>query len=183
MSWEISRFFSEQSSYGLLHFLWVYLRVHLCPGEKICGAVLSKLGLWKPKQIRTKGFPRNLKIGPNNFNCSYFQLLLGWSTIVCLGLPQFYLFIFLWCMGWPQSLTLARQAFYHLSRSASPVLCWVFFEIGFQELFAQSWLWTMILLSSASWVARITGVSHQHPAIPVLAWKIPSPGNPSVLGK
>jgi hypothetical protein len=25
------------------------------------------------------------------------------------------------------------------------------------------WLWTMILLISASWVARITGVSHQHP--------------------
>jgi hypothetical protein len=27
-----------------------------------------------------------------------------------------------------------------------------------------SWLWTAILLISASWVARITGVSHQCPA-------------------
>jgi hypothetical protein len=27
------------------------------------------------------------------------------------------------------------------------------------------WLWTTILLISASWVVRITGVSHQGPAI------------------
>jgi hypothetical protein len=26
------------------------------------------------------------------------------------------------------------------------------------------WLWTTILLISASWVARITGMSHWHPA-------------------
>jgi hypothetical protein len=38
------------------------------------------------------------------------------------------------------------------------VLC--IFGIGAQELFAQGWLWTMILLTSASWVAGITGVGH-----------------------
>jgi hypothetical protein len=36
------------------------------------------------------------------------------------------------------------------------------FEIGSQEPFAQGWLWIVILLMSASRVARITGVSHQH---------------------
>jgi hypothetical protein len=36
------------------------------------------------------------------------------------------------------------------------------FEIGSHELFAWGWLRTTILLISASWVARITGVSHQH---------------------
>jgi hypothetical protein len=36
-----------------------------------------------------------------------------------------------------------------------------FFEIGFLKLFAH-WLQTAILLISAFWVARITGVSHQH---------------------
>jgi hypothetical protein len=39
-----------------------------------------------------------------------------------------------------------------------------FFEIGSHELFAQDWLQTVILLISASWVARITGMSHQRPA-------------------
>jgi hypothetical protein len=28
------------------------------------------------------------------------------------------------------------------------------------------WLWTTVLLIFASWTARITGVSHQHPATP-----------------
>jgi hypothetical protein len=37
-----------------------------------------------------------------------------------------------------------------------------FFSIGSPELFAWGWLWTMILLTSTSWIARITGVSHQH---------------------
>jgi hypothetical protein len=36
-----------------------------------------------------------------------------------------------------------------------------FFEIGFCELFALGWLRTSILLISASWVARVTGVSRQ----------------------
>jgi hypothetical protein len=39
------------------------------------------------------------------------------------------------------------------------------FYVGyFQELFAWSWLQTVILLISASWVARIRGVSHWCPA-------------------
>jgi hypothetical protein len=40
-------------------------------------------------------------------------------------------------------------------------LWWVFSEIGSWELFTQGWLWTAILLISASPVARITGVSHR----------------------
>jgi hypothetical protein len=40
-------------------------------------------------------------------------------------------------------------------------LWWIFFEIGCWELFAQGWLRTEILLIYASWVARITGMSHQ----------------------
>jgi hypothetical protein len=36
------------------------------------------------------------------------------------------------------------------------------FKIGSWELFVWGWLWTVILLTSASWVAGITGVSHQH---------------------
>jgi hypothetical protein len=39
-------------------------------------------------------------------------------------------------------------------------LCWVFFEIVSHELFAQGWLRTMILLISASWIARITRTSY-----------------------
>jgi hypothetical protein len=39
-------------------------------------------------------------------------------------------------------------------------LWWDFFEIGSHELFCPGWLWTTILLISASWLARITGMSH-----------------------
>jgi hypothetical protein len=38
------------------------------------------------------------------------------------------------------------------------------FEIGSCEPSVHSWLQTLILLISASWVPRITGMSYQHPA-------------------
>jgi hypothetical protein len=76
-------------------------------------------------------------------------------------------FIFLVFGGigvWIQGLMPARQVFYHLSHSTSP-----FFVMGsFQDRVSQTtfldWLWTTILLISASWVTTITGVSHQHSA-------------------
>jgi hypothetical protein len=37
-----------------------------------------------------------------------------------------------------------------------------FLEIESHKLFARGWLQTTILLTSASWIARITNVSHQH---------------------
>jgi hypothetical protein len=42
-------------------------------------------------------------------------------------------------------------------------LCLIF-SIGSHKLFTWDWLRTAILLISASWVARITGVSDQYPA-------------------
>jgi hypothetical protein len=53
---------------------------------------------------------------------------------------------------------------YTSSHSTSPFFVMGIFEIGSCELFAQGWLPTVILQMSASWVARITGVSYQHPA-------------------
>jgi hypothetical protein len=35
-----------------------------------------------------------------------------------------------------------------------------------------SWLQTVILLISASWVARITGVSHWCPALFIFVWSL-----------
>jgi hypothetical protein len=53
-----------------------------------------------------------------------------------------------------------------LSHSTSPFFffCEGFFEIGSHGTTCLGWLQTVILLISASWVARITGVSHQCPA-------------------
>jgi hypothetical protein len=68
-----------------------------------------------------------------------------------------------------QGLTLARHTLYHLSHSTSWFFA-VFFRGGGRggirspKLFALGWLRTAILLISASWVAGITGVSHQCPA-------------------
>jgi hypothetical protein len=64
---------------------------------------------------------------------------------------------------WTLGLMLARQALYHLSHSARPFSFVLgIFEIGSCRLFA--WLWTVILMISAYWVARIIGVSHWCPA-------------------
>jgi hypothetical protein len=83
------------------------------------------------------------------------MLTLLLAQVFCLFVFSF-LFFFL-------ALRLERRA-YTLRHSTSPIFVMGIFEIGSHELFAQGWLWTAILLISASWVARITGVSHRHPA-------------------
>jgi hypothetical protein len=62
---------------------------------------------------------------------------------------------------WTQGLTIIRQALLLLEPLHQPFLGMFFFKIGSQGLFAWGWLWTAILLISASWVARITRVSYQ----------------------
>jgi hypothetical protein len=52
---------------------------------------------------------------------------------------------------------------YALSHSASSFLCWVFSRWGLTK-YLLGWLWTIILLISATWVARIIGMSHWWPA-------------------
>jgi hypothetical protein len=54
---------------------------------------------------------------------------------------------------------------YTLSHSTSVFFVMGLFKIGSPKLFAQDWLQTSILLISASWVARITVVSHWHLAV------------------
>jgi hypothetical protein len=43
-----------------------------------------------------------------------------------------------------------------------------FFDIGVLGTICPAWLWTVIFLISASWVARIIGVSHWRPGPPAL---------------
>jgi ABC-type transport system involved in multi-copper enzyme maturation permease subunit len=52
---------------------------------------------------------------------------------------------------------------YTLSYSTRLFLCWIFFEIVSRTI-CLGWLQTMILLISASWVARITGLRYWRPA-------------------
>jgi hypothetical protein len=59
-----------------------------------------------------------------------------------------------------QGLTLARQVLYHLNHSASPSLIGYFWD-RVSRAVCPGWLGPMIFLISASWVARIIGVSHQ----------------------
>jgi hypothetical protein len=47
---------------------------------------------------------------------------------------------------------------------ATPLPALFFFRHRVPQTIFPGWLWTVILLISASWIARITGVSHQHPA-------------------
>jgi hypothetical protein len=69
-----------------------------------------------------------------------------------------YLFIYLFCstVAWTQDL--------HLKPLHQPCFCEGFIEIGSRRTICPGWLQTSIVLITDSWVARIPGVSHQHPA-------------------
>jgi hypothetical protein len=95
------------------------------------------------------------KIGPQPHSCLdrvvwdvwiYFLSVLGFELRAsCL-------------LGSP----LLLEPLYHLRHSTSHVLC-CFFQNRVSQTVCLGWLWTVILLISASWVARITGVSHWCP--------------------
>jgi hypothetical protein len=67
-----------------------------------------------------------------------------------------------WCLAFFLVLRLQLRVFTS-SHSTSSIFVLGIFKIVSQTI-CLGWLWTVILLLSASWVARITGVSHQHPA-------------------
>jgi hypothetical protein len=73
-----------------------------------------------------------------------------------------FLFCFWWYWVWTQGRTLARQMLYYLSHSASPFLCGFFWD-RVSWTICPGWPQTKILLISASWVARITEMSHWCP--------------------
>jgi hypothetical protein len=54
---------------------------------------------------------------------------------------------------------------YTLSHSTSPFFCDEYFRDRVSRAIYPGWLRTMILLISASWVARVTGMNHQPPAL------------------
>jgi hypothetical protein len=61
----------------------------------------------------------------------------------------------------------AKQVLYHLSNSSSP-FCFSYFGARVSRTICLGWPGTVILLISTSQVARITGVSHWHPAVCLL---------------
>jgi hypothetical protein len=65
----------------------------------------------------------------------------------------FFFFLFCGTRVWTQSL--------HLEPLHQPYFCDEFFRDRISRTICLGWLWTVILLISASWVARITGVSHR----------------------
>jgi hypothetical protein len=68
-----------------------------------------------------------------------------------------FIFVFVWGTGaWTQGL--------HFEPLHQPFFCDGFFHDRVSKTICPSWLQTMILLISASWVARITGVRHWRPA-------------------
>jgi hypothetical protein len=61
---------------------------------------------------------------------------------------------------WTEGLMFARQSLYYLSHSAHFRIRCFWDRVSWS--ICLGWLWTMILLISASQVVRITGVSHRH---------------------
>jgi hypothetical protein len=93
------------------------------------------------------------------------------------------------CLGWPQPTILLISAsqvvgitqvwasalffffqYWNLNSEPPPwgtppaLFLWRVFWDRVSRIICLGWLWILILLISASWVARITGVSHCHPA-------------------
>jgi hypothetical protein len=64
-----------------------------------------------------------------------------------------------------------------------PFCVMVLFEIGACELLVWGWPQTMIPLISASWIARITGVSFLGPKMNIPAWVLGNSAFPTVLLK
>jgi hypothetical protein len=79
-------------------------------------------------------------------------LLYPLTTLLSLT-PLFCLFVF--------ALLGFEFRAYTLSHSTSPFFVMGFFQNKVLQTICQGWLWTSGLLISASWVARITGVSHR----------------------
>jgi hypothetical protein len=88
----------------------------------------------------------------------HFKMLVCWWWI--LSFLFIYLLYFCGTGAWTQGL--------HLEPLCQPFVEKGFVKIGSHGTICLGWLWTVILLISASWVARITGVRHQWLALSVL---------------
>jgi hypothetical protein len=80
-------------------------------------------------------------------------------------ISQFFCVIVLgFCFGgtkvWTQGFTLSKQVLYCLNHTSSPF----FSEDGLLWAICPSWPWTTVILILASQVAKIIGMSHEHPA-------------------
>jgi hypothetical protein len=62
---------------------------------------------------------------------------------------------------WTQDFMLAKKVLYLLRHTSSP-FCSGYFGDGVLRNICLGWPWTISLLTSASQVTRITGLSHQH---------------------
>jgi hypothetical protein len=96
--------------------------------------------------------------------CNHHSLLNHFISIKILLSQEnlctsFCFFFFLVILGFEFSKT--RQALYHLSHSIIPFCVGYFWDRVLWTIYL-GWLWTATLLISASWVARIIGVSHLH---------------------
>jgi hypothetical protein len=90
------------------------------------------------------------------FKCPLVKVC-GWYNLSCLSEISGWFFFFLRCWdlnSWPTPWATPPALF-----------CDVFFQDRVLQTFCLGWLRTSILLVSASWVARITGKSHWHPAL------------------
>jgi hypothetical protein len=91
----------------------------------------------------------------------YYQsfLSLGDSCASAIAYIYIYIYIYIFCNTgvWTQSL--------HVKHLHQPFFVMDFFEMEVSQTTCLAWHQTSILLISASWVARITAISHQN-----LAW-------------
>jgi hypothetical protein len=90
-----------------------------------------------------------------------FEPSLKLSFFFCSFFLSFFLFFFCRTGVWTQEFMVARQALLLLESVHQPFLCDGCFWDRVSWTICPGWLWTLILLIPAYWVARFTSVSHR----------------------
>jgi hypothetical protein len=117
------------------------------------------------EQLWKYSFATQNKLLLENFAYLFIQCLIN-ACVLRTRCEDCFLSNWLFCLFWwweealgfdLRASCLLSSYFYHLTHSTSLFLCDGFFPRG--------WLQTIILLISASWIARITGLSHLHLAV------------------
>jgi hypothetical protein len=133
------------------HFFFFFLdRVLWC-----CPAGLKLLGSSDPPVSRTGEVPE--REAPKWKEAWWSWIPSSWCCHSSTFFSSVFVFFVCFCGIWTQGL--------HFESFHPPFFCDGFFWIRVSWAICSGWLRTTTLLISASWVAWITGVSHQHPAV------------------
>jgi hypothetical protein len=100
-----------------------------------------------------------------NVLCSHSPRLHPFMNYELLLIHMCLFIFFFGCLGVELRTSCLVGRYATTRATCQPCFVLSTFQIGSCRTICRGWLWAMILLISASWIARIIGISHQHPAL------------------